>query len=172
MTSSPQLEGLELLASQADMCEEQGYVPFMMDGFVSLVGNASSRKPVRALRDTVLRVFSRRNITVVWWEFYWFKCLSTGVWDGLCECAFARNWDWVLPRYRPRCCWSATVSSRSRCHFILGNDLAGGKVFASPEVTNVPLPCATPDELVQKYPEVFPSCAVTRAMSQTERYKL
>ncbi len=65
MTSSPQLEGLELLASQADMCEEQGYVPFMMDGFVSLVGNASSRKPVRALRDTVLRVFSRRNITVV-----------------------------------------------------------------------------------------------------------
>ncbi len=52
MTFSPQLEGLELLASQADMCEEQGYVPFMMDGFVSLVGNASSRKPVRALRDT------------------------------------------------------------------------------------------------------------------------
>jgi len=25
--------------------------------------------------------------------------------------------------------------------FILGNDLVGGKVFASPEVTDVPLPC-------------------------------
>lgn len=50
--------------------------------------------------------------------------------------------------------------------FILGNDLAGGKVFVNPEVTDVPFLCSTPDELNQKYPEVFPLCTVTRAMAQ------
>ncbi len=47
----------------------------------------------------------------------------------------------------------------------------GGKVFASPEVTNVPLPCTTPDELAQKYPEVFPACAVSSTMSQRLKYE-
>ncbi len=51
-----------MLASQADMCEEQGYVPFIMDGFVSLVGNANSRKPVRALRDTAAQSFILEGI--------------------------------------------------------------------------------------------------------------
>ncbi len=168
MTSSPQLEGLELLASQADMCEEQGYVPFMMDGFVSLVGNANSRKPVRALRDTgaaqsfilegilplsdessiglsvLVKGFEMGFVNVPLHEIEIESSLVTGrVVVGVRPCLPVRD-----------------------VTFILGNDLAGGKVFASPEVTNVPLPCATPDELAQKYPEVFPSCAVTRAMSQ------
>ncbi len=168
MTSSPQLEGLELLASQADTCEEQGYVPFMMDGFVSLVGNANSRKPVRALCDTgaaqsfilegilplsdessigssvLVQGFEMGFVNVPLHEIEIESSLVTGrVVVGVRPC---------LPVRDVTC--------------ILGNDLAGGKVFASPEVINVPLPCATPDELAQKYPEVFPLCAVTRAMSQ------
>ena len=49
--------------------------------------------------------------------------------------------------------------------FILGNDLAGGRVLVSPEVTPVPFG-NIPDELAPEYPDVSPACAVTRAMSK------
>lgn len=50
--------------------------------------------------------------------------------------------------------------------FILGNDLAGGKVLVNPEVTAV-LSSGRFDELEQKYPELFSVCAVTRAMAKS-----
>ncbi len=168
MTSSPQLEGLELLASQADTCEEQGYVPFMMDGFVSLVGNANSRKPVRALCDTgaaqsfilegILPLSDESSIgSSVLVQGFEMGFVNVPLHEIEIESSLVTGR--VVVGVRP-CLPVRDVT------FILGNDLAGGKVFASPEVTNVPLPCATPDELAQKYPEVFPLCAVTRAMSQ------
>lgn len=51
---------------------------------------------------------------------------------------------------------------------ILGNDLAGGQVLLNPEVTAVPL-SECPDDLEQKFPEVFSVCAVTRTMSQRQK---
>ncbi|XDV19608.1 hypothetical protein PO909_025053 [Leuciscus waleckii] len=50
--------------------------------------------------------------------------------------------------------------------FILGNDLAGVKVIPSPQVTEVPMPGESFDELSQSFPDVFSVCAVTRAMSK------
>ncbi len=44
--------------------------------------------------------------------------------------------------------------------FILGNDLAGGKVFPMLEVSDNPVFLDQPDDLSKMYPEVFPSCAV------------
>ncbi|KAM7406893.1 hypothetical protein PAMA_002878 [Pampus argenteus] len=52
--------------------------------------------------------------------------------------------------------------------FILGNDLAGGKVLLNPEVTAVPR-SECPDELVEKFPGVFSVCAITRAMAGKQR---
>lgn len=52
--------------------------------------------------------------------------------------------------------------------FILGNDLAEGKVLVTPEVTAVPL-SEHPDELRSKYPGVFSVCAMTRARSKQEK---
>lgn len=43
--------------------------------------------------------------------------------------------------------------------FILGNDLAGGKVLLNPEVTVIPLPEQS-GELEQEYPGVFSVCTV------------
>lgn len=51
--------------------------------------------------------------------------------------------------------------------FVLGNDLAGGKVLLTPEVTAVPL-LEHPDELQRKFLGVFPVCAVTRSMSKKQ----
>ncbi len=48
---------------------------------------------------------------------------------------------------------------------ILGNDLAGGKVFPSPVVVDKPGMAPDPD-IAAHFPSVFPSCAVTRAQAQ------
>ncbi len=48
---------------------------------------------------------------------------------------------------------------------ILGNDLAGGKVFPSPVV--VDMPDLSPDsDIAACFPSVFPACAVTRAQTR------
>lgn len=51
-------------------------------------------------------------------------------------------------------------------HMILGNDLAGGVVWASvpsPVVVSQPVGCEGLDESGLMFPDVFPVCAVTRA---------
>ncbi|XP_028823409.1 uncharacterized protein LOC114780060 isoform X2 [Denticeps clupeoides] len=48
--------------------------------------------------------------------------------------------------------------------FILGNDLAGGKVLPLPEV--IDNPAVPPSSVVPGYESVFPACAVTRAQAR------
>ncbi|KAL7837523.1 hypothetical protein SRHO_G00272340 [Serrasalmus rhombeus] len=56
--------------------------------------------------------------------------------------------------------------------FILGNDLAGGKVWGNTEVVPPPIVVSVPkhsnkaDQCFQKHPHVFSACAVTRAMAK------
>ncbi|CAL9707779.1 unnamed protein product [Knipowitschia caucasica] len=52
---------------------------------------------------------------------------------------------------------------------IMGNDLAGGRVLVTPEVTPVPILSTRPDALAQTYPDVFTACAVTRAAAKREK---
>lgn len=47
--------------------------------------------------------------------------------------------------------------------FILGNNLAGGRILDSPELTPVSL-VKWPDQLLPKYPDAFLACTVTRVM--------
>ena len=56
--------------------------------------------------------------------------------------------------------------------FILGNDLAGGRVLVTPKVTSIPQLADVPDELEKMYPDTFPVCAVTRAMSRQKQDEL
>lgn len=46
----------------------------------------------------------------------------------------------------------------------LGNDFAGGRVLAIPEVITIPIVSEGPDELAENHPDVFPVCAVSPAM--------
>ncbi len=50
--------------------------------------------------------------------------------------------------------------------FILGNDLAGGKVFPMLEVFDKPVLSDHTDELSEMYPETFPACVVTWAQAR------
>ena len=49
-------------------------------------------------------------------------------------------------------------------HVLLGNDLAGDKVVVNPLVTDTPCIDQTPDLIEQELPNLYPSCAITRAM--------
>lgn len=50
--------------------------------------------------------------------------------------------------------------------FILGNDLAGGKVMPMLEVADAPNMCFPSVGLSRDYPEVFSACIITRAQSK------
>ena len=47
---------------------------------------------------------------------------------------------------------------------LLGNDLAGDKVVVNPFVTDTPCMDQSPDPFEQDLPNLYPSCAVTRAI--------
>ena len=51
-------------------------------------------------------------------------------------------------------------------HLLLGNDLAGDKVVVDPLLTSTPCVDQPPDHIEQKIPDLYPSCAVTRAMAK------
>ena len=51
-------------------------------------------------------------------------------------------------------------------HLLLGNDLAGDKVVVNPLVTDTPNIGQTDDPIEQEIPNLYPSCAVTRAMAK------
>ena len=51
-------------------------------------------------------------------------------------------------------------------HLLLGNDLPGDKVVVNPLVTDTPNIGQTDDPIEQEIPDLYPSCAVTRAMAK------
>lgn len=53
-------------------------------------------------------------------------------------------------------------------YFIMGNDIAGGKVYPVSEVVNVSIATYEPDELAQELPVVFSVNALTRAQSRQQ----
>ncbi len=54
---------------------------------------------------------------------------------------------------------------------LLGNDLAGDKVVISPQVTCDPIDSVSLNKLEDKFPYVFPSCAVTRSQAKQKADK-
>ena len=51
-------------------------------------------------------------------------------------------------------------------HLLLGNDLAGDKVVVNPLVIDTPCIDQSPDPIEQELPDLYPSCAFTRAMAK------
>ena len=51
-------------------------------------------------------------------------------------------------------------------HLLLGNDLEGDKVVVNPLVTDTPCMDQSPDPIEQELPDLYPLCAVTRAMAK------
>ena len=49
---------------------------------------------------------------------------------------------------------------------LLDNDLAGYKVVVDPLLTSIPCVDQQPDPIEQEFPDLYLSCAVTRAMAK------
>ena len=148
-------------------CEYADFKPFVMDGFVALSGSGG-KIPVKILRDTAasqsfilegvlplnaqtaegsevpVRGFSMQDIGVPLHKI----TIQSDLWSGDAVVG-------VRPRF--------PISGVS---VIMGNDLAGGRVLVTPEVTPVPVLRTDPDELAERFPKVFTSCAVTRAAAK------
>ena len=159
----------KVLPDNHDTKIKEGYLPFVSEGYLSLSGD-STQQPVKVnmLRDTgasqslllkgVLPLSEQTAVGA--------NVIIRGV-----ECGYVS-----VPLHKI-CIKSDLVSGEvtvgvrptlpvKGVSFLLGNDLAGDKVVVNPVVVNEPCTFDNTEQLQKEIPNIFPACAVTRAMSK------
>ena len=144
------------------------YEPFLSDGSVSLNSDFAQSTPIKILRDTgasqslILadtlpfseKTFSGTSVLIQGVECGFINVplhnifLSSDLVTGL-----------VAVGIRPSLPFKGV-------HLLLGNDLAGDKVVVDPLLTSTLCVDQPPDPIEQEIPDLYPSCAVTRAMAK------
>ncbi|XP_052447440.1 uncharacterized protein LOC127990179 [Carassius gibelio] len=146
---------------------ESCFQPFMFDGFVSLTDKVENQKPVRILRDTGgSQSFILSDIL----DFCADSACNTsaivqGIEMGLVPVPLHRVYvssDLASGCFEVAVCPSLLVKG---VDFIMGNDIAGGKVMPVVQVTDVPCNDSQADVLAEKLPDVF-SAVVMRAQAK------
>ena len=147
---------------------QEVYEPFLSEGTVSLLHDKSITKPIRILRDTGASqsLILAEAIPLSEKSHSGKSVLIQGV-----ECGLV-----TVPLHQVNLksdLVSGTVTVGARpslpiegVHLILGNDLAGDKVVVNPVMTEKPEDTTTIDPIEEEIPDLYPSCAVTRAMAQ------
>ena len=145
------------------------FEPFMHDGFVSLTSDLSNATAVKILRDTGALQSLLLAGTLP------FSDKSSAGANVLIKGVDSSNYTPVSLHnvYLSSNLVSGPVTLGVRpslpfdgVHLLLGNDLAGDKVVINLLVTENPCFNQTPDPIEKKIPGLYPSCAVTRAMSK------
>lgn len=168
-TETQQLDSSQQALVKPDL---QVYAPFLMKGFVSLT-EEGPKVPVTILRDSaasqsvllegILPLSANTSVNAsALVQGFGMQRVGVPLHSIHLDCDLVKG------------CAVVGVSQQfpiDGIAFLLGNDLAGGKVLLNPEVTAIPLPEQSGD-LQQEYPGVFPVCAVTRAMVERERQGL
>lgn len=159
----------KLSVSDAQAKNYSGFEAFVSDGFVSLGGN-DCKVPVKILRDTgATDSFIRASVLPFSEE------TDTG------DCVIVRGVS-LVPLSAPLHKIFLTCGLvEGDVHIavrpglpidgidvILGNDLAGDRVWASGCPVKLPAQVKEPDDCQRNFPEVFTACAVTRAMTKAE----
>ena len=143
------------------------FEPFLSEGFVSLSSDLSPPTPVTILRDTAASQsliladtlpFSNESFTGNNVLIQGVECGSLNVPLHNIELKSNLVTGPVAIGVRPSLPFSGV-------HLLLGNDLAGDKVILNPLVTDTPSCDQTPDLIEKEIPDLYPSCVVTRAMS-------
>ena len=142
------------------------YEPFLSDGFVSVNSDFDQSIPIKILRNSGVsqsliladtlpfseKTFSGTSVLIQGVEFGFVNVplhniyLSSDLVTGL-----------VAVSIRPYLHFKGV-------HLLLGYDLAGDKVVVNPLLTNISCIDKPPDPIEQEIPDLYPSCAVTRAM--------
>ena len=144
------------------------YEPFLSDGFVSLNSDFAQSTPITILRDTGA---SQSLILADTLPFSEKTSSGTSVLVQGVECGFVNVPLHDIYLSSDLVNGPVAVGIRQSLpfkgvHLLLGNDLAGGKVVVNPLVTDTPCIDQSPDPIEQELPDLYPSCAVTRAMAK------
>ena len=144
------------------------YEPFLSDGFVSLNSDFAQSTPITILRDTGA---SQSLILADTLPFSEKTSSGTSVLIQGVECGFVN-----VPLHNiylssdlvkgPVAVGIRQTLPFKGVHLLLGNDLEGEKVVVNPLVTDTPCMDQSPDPIEQERPDLYPSCAVTRAMAK------
>ena len=144
------------------------FEPFMLNGFVSLSGDNCPPTPIKILRDTGA---SQSLILADILPFSEKTSSGTSVLIQGVECGTVN-----IPLHHVNLSSDLVTGlvvigitpslPFKGVHLLLGNDLAGDKVVVNPLVTETPNIDQTDDPIEQEIPDLYPSCAVTRAMAK------
>ena len=153
---------------ETDSVNMKIYEPFLSDGFVSLNSDFAQSTPITILRDTGA---SQSLILADTLPFSEKTSSGTSVLIQGVECGFVN-----VPLHNiylssdlvkgPVAVGIRQTLPFKGVHLLLGNDLAGDKVVVNPLVTDTPCMDQSPDPIEQELPDLYPSCAVTRAMAK------
>ncbi len=147
----------------------ESFQPFIHDGFVSLSGDIAHATPVKVLRDT------GASQSLILSDTLSFSDLSYSGTNVLIKGVDSSDFSSVplhnIHLLTRLVSGPVTVGVRSSLpfegiQFLLGNDLAGEKVVVNPVVTAKPCVDQVDDQVEQEIPDLYPACAVTRAMSK------
>ena len=144
------------------------YEPFLSDGFVSLNSDSAQSTPIKILRDTGA---SQSLILADTLPFSEKTSSGTSVLIQGVECGFVNVPLHNIYLSSDLVTGLVAVGIRPSLpfkgvHLLLGNDLAGDKVVVNPLLTSTPCVDQPPDPIEQEIPDLYPSCAVTRAMAK------
>lgn len=140
---------------------------FLMDGFVSLASDPNNKCPIKIWRDSGAFQSVILQGVLPFSEQSELKCsaIVQGFGGYLTLPLHTVNLHTALVSGNVSVAVCPTIPIDG-VSMILGNDLAGDKVLAAPIVVSTPGLCENPDEMEQLYPDAFPACAITRAMSK------
>jgi hypothetical protein len=146
----------------------EAYEPFMSEGSISLIGDSAKPIPIKILRDTGASQSLLLSGTLPLSEE---SSSSESVLVQGVECGFVN-----VPLHcvnlasdlvsGPVTVGAVTSLPIEGVHLLLGNDLAGDKVVVNPLVTDKPCLDQKVDPVETEIPDLYPACAVTRAMAK------
>ncbi len=144
---------------------DESYRPFVSKGLISLSGKREDQEEVKILRDTgaMQSFILAGKVQVSDLTFCGSSVIVQGIEMGCVKFPLHRmhlQSELCTGFMRVAVCPSLPVKG---VDFILGNDLAGGKVMPVIEVVDEPNVFCELEVLSETYPDVFPACAVTRA---------
>ena len=143
----------------------QSFEPYIHNGFVSLSSDLTSSNPVNILRDT------GASLSLLLANTLPFSDVSFTGTNVLIEGVDSTEFT-SIPLHN-----AYLSSDLVSGHVVVGilpslpfdgNDLPGSKVEVNPLVTDKPSVDPNTDSIEQEIPGLFPSCAVTRSMTQSK----
>ena len=144
------------------------FEPFMLNGFVSLSGDNCPPTPIKILRDTGasqsliladILPFSEKTSSGTSVLIQGVECGTVNIHLHHVNLSSDLVTGLVVIGITPSLPFKGV-------HLLLGNDLAGDKVVVNPLVTDTLNIGQTDDPIEQEIPDLYPSCAVTRAMAK------